>query len=380
MVNNQEDIESLIAGFLTNSLNEEELKVLNNWLSEDATHRKEFNRLRSCWIATGNENGRKSFDARRSWRTLETRIKPEKTRWIRQISPLWYAASLLVCFALGTVVATILSQHESAKHQTLATTIRTPLGAKSNITLPDGSSVWLNAGSEIAYSSDFGMINRDLQLTGEAFFEVKSDSLKPFNVIVSGMTVRALGTRFNVKAYPDDNMMAATLEEGIVDVLIQSSSGGKTSSHVQLKPKEQLVIQKTTKEIKASSPTTSSQSKETVKKITSSEPAIKDVILASNVETELSTSWKDRKWIIRDEPLALFVENLERRYNLRITFASEELKDYNFSGTFENETVEQILYALSLAAPVHYKFDKNNVVLNLNRENKDKFSKILKRR
>jgi len=384
MENIKTDIESLIAGFFTNSLSEDELKILSGWLAEDVSHRKAFNRLRSSWIVAGYENGKKSFDTRRGWATLEKNIKPGKIRWIRQISPLWYAASLLICFALGASVTMLVPRTEQEQPVLLATTTTTvsaPLGSKSHVTLPDGSTVWLNAGSLMTYPSDFGLENRDLQLTGEAFFDVKTDPQKPFNVHTSGMTVKAYGTRFNVKAYPDDQTLTTTLEEGNIDVEIQISSGGTTTSKsVKLKPKEQLVIHKTTRAIMPATPTTTGQNQEKIPEIALPEQDVKEVTITPNVKTELSTSWKDSKWIIRDEPLALFAENLERRYNLRIRFTSEELKEYNFSGTIDNETVEQILYALSLAAPVNYKFDKNNIVLNMNYKDKDKFSKILKSR
>lgn len=380
MENITSDIDSLIAGFFTNSLSEDDKKKLINWLDEDATHQNEFNRLRSSWIMAGYESGKKDFDPWQGWLSIGQRIKPQKAWWNRRFAPWGYAASLLLCVALGATIAIHMPHSEQVTPLTpaTATTIYVPMGAKSNVVLPDGSTVWLNAGSEIHYLSDFGQENRDLQLTGEAFFEVKSDSLKPFNVHTSGMIVKALGTRFNVKAYPNDDTMVATLEEGIVDVVIQTSINGISSSKsINLKPKEQMVIQKT----ELSTPTATSTPdhvQETAQETVLPQTSIKEVIITSNVRTELSTSWKDKKWIISDEPLALFAENLERRYNLRIHFTSEELKEYNFSGTFENETVEQILTALSLAAPINYKLDKNNVVLSLNQKDKDKFIKILK--
>jgi len=385
MENNKSDIDSLIAGFLTHSLNEEEAQRLSRWLDEDVSHRKEFSRLRSTWIVAGHEEDEKKFDPQQNWMSIEKRIKPGSFMWNSRFAPWWYAASLLVCFALGAVVTLYFSRETQAPQATMATTATTvsaPLGSKSNIILPDGSTVWLNAGSEIYYSSDFGIENRNLQLTGEAFFDVKSDSLNPFHVHTSGMTVKALGTRFNIKAYPDDPTMVATLEEGIIDVEIQTSSGGKiTSQSVQLKPKEQLVIQKTLNNaiIAKSAPDPVQKIvQKTVQKTAIRQSDIKQVIITPNVKTELSTSWKDSKWIIRDEPLGLFAGSLERRYNLHIQFASEELYEYNFSGTFENETVEQMLTALSLAAPINYKLDKNHVVLSLNQKDKEKFNKILK--
>jgi len=381
MKNITSDIESLIAGFLTNSLSECEMKALNRWLDESEAHRKEFAKLRSAWILAGCETGKKNFYPDQGWNFIEQRLKPSRARRKGQFSVWRYAASLLFCVALGASAAMLAlrSDETSADAQaTSSTTIRVPLGSKSNITLPDGSTVWLNAGSEILYSSDFGLESRELQLTGEAFFDVQTDSLKPFSVHASGMTVKAYGTRFNVKAYPDAPAMVATLEEGMIDVVIHTTSSGKTASQtVKLRPKEQLVIQKASDFIIAETPApehVQSAVQETALPLS----AIREVVITPNVQTELSTSWKDKKWIISDEPLAHFAENLERRYNVRIQFTSEELRQYRFSGVFENETVEQILTALSLAAPINYKFDKNNVVLSLNQKDKDKFIKILK--
>ena len=380
MINDKTDINFLIVGFLTNTLDKNDLEKLNHWLDEDITHCEEFNKLRSAWILSGYEIGKKSFDAQLGWSAIKQNINIGKTKWIRRFSPLWYAASLLFCFVLGSVISAIVVWKEPVQQKILSTstTISVPLGAKSNITLPDGSMVWLNAGSVITYSSNFGLGTRDLQLTGEAFFDVKSDSLTPFNVHTSDMTVKALGTRFNVKAYPDDNTIVATLEEGIIDVMIRVS--GKTESRpINLKPKEQLVVIRKAQfeedQINDKERVFQNQSLQFENEILT----IEELTIRANVNTELSTSWKDEKWIIDNQQLDLFVADLERRYNLDIIFVSNELKDYKFSGTIENQTAEQIFKALSLAAPVNYKFDKNKVVLSLNAIDKDKFIKILKK-
>ena len=248
------------------------------------------------------------------------------------------------------------------------------MGSKSNITLPDGSVVWLNAGSMLTYPADFGMETREIQLTGEAFFDVKSDSLMPFLVHTGEMTVRAKGTRFNVKAYPDDEMMVATLEEGKLDVLIQATEKSP-EQRVELTPKQQFVILKSQLQ---NSPAEKKQT--TIAKLPSaasgSKVAIKSGRVIPNVKTELATSWKDAQWIVADAPLSSFAADLERRYNVEIHFDTEELKNYKVTGSFENETVEQIFLALSLAAPVNYKINKNQVMLSLNKANKDKFKRI----
>ena len=378
MNSNKTDIAFLIAGFLSHSLNDAELQELEQWIDEDATHRQEFNKLRSAWIQSGYESGKKSFDSRSGWPAVEQKINRTKANKFRMFTSVRYAASLLFCFVLGAAISAIIMRKEPNQPIQLATstTITVPLGAKSNITLPDGSTVWLNAGSEITYSSDFGWKTRDLQLSGEAFFDVKSDPLNPFNVHTSDMIVRALGTRFNVKAYPDDNNIAATLEEGIVDVMLQIP--GKTTLHpISLKPNEQLVIRKSQNEESQIADEQSDQKGE-MQQSDNEDLIVKEVIVRSNVKTELSTSWKDEKWIIDNQQLSVFVADLERRYNLDVIFTTNDLNNYKFSGTIENQTAEQIFIALSLTAPINYKFDKNKVVLSLNEMDKNKFTKILK--
>jgi ferric-dicitrate binding protein FerR (iron transport regulator) len=378
----KEEIYEWISGFLNGELTGNELIQLNRWLDEDDAHLDEFNRLRSVWILSHHDTGRKKFAAYPEWQKLQRKIDRHAVRsgtkgLLRHLTPVRYAASLLICLALGAASAMMLRPPVGAGATVApaaSTVVKAPLGSKSHIILPDSSVVWLNAGSTLRYSSDFGTQRRELHLSGEAFFEVKSDASKPFNVHTQGMTVRALGTRFNVKAYPDDHTLATTLEEGIVDVLIHSPAERKPSL-ITLKPKEQLIIRKSQKEQPVSAETIPAKP---ATASASSMPANREITLQTNVKTELATSWKDKKWIISDKPLELFVTDLERRYNLQIRFMSEELKAYKFSGTIENETAEQILTALSIAAPVRYKFDKNRVMLTLNRSSRDKFDKLLK--
>ena len=374
------NIEFLIAGFLSDSLNDDEMNKLKEWLDEDAAHYEEFNKYRSAWILAGYETGRKTFDPRLSWQDIKKNIKVDKVSIIRRLTPLWRVASLLFCFMLGYTVNEIRTEDEQIQQKVLnntSTTISASFGSKNNILLPDGSTVWLNAGSEITYSSNFGIDARDIQLTGEAFFDVKSDSLTPFIVHTADMTVKALGTRFNVKAFPNDNTIATTLEEGLVDVMIHLS--GKTESRsISLKPKEQLVVNRKAQSEESQVDIKSEDTKNQTKKIEKEKFVIEKVTIHENVKTELSTSWKDEKWIIDNQNLNLFAADLERRYNLNIIFSSPELYDYKFSGTIENQTVEQIFNALSLAAPVNYIFKNNNVILSLNKSDKEKFTKILK--
>ena len=376
----ESEIQELMAGFFSRSLNRQDMKRLNAWLEQDPSHVETFNRMRSAWIVGHHQAGKKHFNADTGWPQLKQRITAaRKLRFAKWMTPMRYAASLALCISLTaalmmmarsrpvTEVVNRLLDEDRERGVIVHSTVQVPLGSKSKVTLPDCSSVWLNAGSTIHYPADFGMDARELQLVGEAFFDVKSDSLIPFLVQTVGMTVRAKGTRFNVKAYPDDEMMIATLEEGKLDVLFQTS-GKDRMQEITLSPNQQFIVWKSQTE-KAQTITADLQP--------SSIPEV-DIIsrrVIPNVKTELATSWKDAQWIVADEPLYLFAADLERRYNLNIRLTSEELKNYKITGTFEKETVEQILRMLSLAAPVDYQINKNQVVLSVNKTKKEKFQR-----
>ena len=124
-----------------------------------------------------------------------------------------YAAASIVLLIIGSIVA-LISIHNRQQEQYF--TLETPLGQKSKITMPDGSLVWLNSGSALTYSNKYGKGNRKVKLSGEAYFEVKK-GLKKFIVQINGCSITVKGTKFNVSAYSDDQLLTTTLLEGRVE-------------------------------------------------------------------------------------------------------------------------------------------------------------------
>jgi ferric-dicitrate binding protein FerR (iron transport regulator) len=187
------------------------------------------------------------------------------------------------------------------------------------------------------------------------------------------MDVQALGTKFNVKAYSDEKTISATLEEGKINVKIGDKTGKIKT--VLLTSKEKLIFFKATE---TSEVYTESEEETILYKGIKSNPVINAKIL-TNVQTELYTSWKDNRWIIEGQPLGTLAPLLERRYNLKFVFYNDELKKYKFSGTIEKETVEQILNAMRLTAPLDYRISKDTVELLFDKNFKDKYGKIMTR-
>jgi transmembrane sensor len=161
------------------------------------------------------------------------------------------------------------------------------------------------------------------------------------------------------------------LVEGIVK--IENNHQIKQEFSYTLKPKEKIAFYKSelAKNVKTEKPKPSEQAKVI-------EHEGNAVVVYQSINTELTTSWKDRRWIIDGEELSSLAVLLERRYDVKITLLSDDLKKYKFSGTIENETFEQVLHLLSLVLPVKYELQKGYVTMDIDKTLKDKYSSFLK--
>jgi len=379
------NINLLIVSHITGSISDEELKQLNDWINASIENRSYFNKLKDSWLLSGGKDRDTLTQTAETWNTFKDKLTQNRFRLglgnelrsRRKASITKYvklAASWLLIFGLGSALTWWLTDKPEKKitsFENKTIEISTPLGARSIIKMPDSSQIWLNAGTTIIYSQDYGQQTRTLNLKGEAYFKVAKDTLHPFIVNTQGIVIHALGTRFNVKAYPDEKTISATLEEGKIDVRILSMPD--KNERVLLMPNDKLIyhkeIMKMTKYVESSEEQFKPEKNPSVKS--------KDLSILSNVRTELYTSWKDPRWIIDREPLSTLAPMLERRFNLKIIFEDVQLKKYKFTGIIENETVDQMLNALRLTAPIHYQINKDTIRLAMDRSSKEEYKRIM---
>lgn len=153
-------------------------------------------------------------------------IQSQRERKVSSFTLTKIAASLvLLILSVIAVILLLPSENPKSQHHVKSISHSTPTGQKSKIYLPDGSVVWLNAESHLSYTSEFNHQQRKVKLSGEAFFEVKTNPAKPFSVQSRDVTTTALGTSFNVKAYPGDGEITVALNTG--NVKVQHSSEGR---------------------------------------------------------------------------------------------------------------------------------------------------------
>jgi len=241
--------------------------------------------------------------------------------------------------------------------------IKVAYGSKTTIELPDSSVVVLNSGSTLSYPDKFEAESRTVKLVGEAFFEVKKNSKRPFFVQTKDVTIRVLGTKFNVKSYPDDNTSETTLVSGSVEILQNSQGNKKVADPIFLKPNQKAIFTRTTgltelrdlnkEQAKEKVQTESETPNQLVTKIADQEQE----------ETDIDIAWKNNKLILNNDRFGDIIKILERWYDVDITLQNQALADVRFSAKFDKESIVDVLNALKIVEPFHYEINKNIVTI-----------------
>ncbi len=288
----------------------------------------------------------------------EEEQKPE-TRTIKIVRfVLRYAAVLVIGFALAWFFITPAPQPPKIVDNKFYK-VTVAYGSKSTIELPDGSVVTLNSGSTLKYPGSFATNHRMVILDGEAFFDVKKNPASPFLVKTKDITVRVLGTTFNVKSYPDDNLTETTLVTGKVEILRNRADARSRNEEkpLVLAPNQKAVFYREINQLGVANSQT--QTTDQVVK----EPEDLKVLVQNEVKTENITSWKNDILVFNSEPFEGIVKKLERWYNVEVTLKYAKLGPVVFSGKFDKESVEEVLHALSLIEPFKYEVNKNKILI-----------------
>jgi ferric-dicitrate binding protein FerR (iron transport regulator) len=367
---NKVQIEKLIKKFYLGTLTNEELTFLLNYLKEKEPRQELLDFYQNIWDEA--EESDRDIDSKWMYNDVIEKIgileggrlpvngSSKESKKTGYFSIIWrYAAVFILAFGLSWLVRLYLwNRPETQVMAYQIQTMEVPYGSKSHIILPDGSVVTLNSGSNLKYSSsDFNSGSRSVALTGEGFFNVTKDSLRPFYVNTPGIKVKVLGTTLNVKAYPDENTEEATLVSGKAEIYPISDKQEK-GKPLALKPNQKAVFLKSENLFLTNDKTIVSPESTPVK--------LKTVSLQSSSKTEQTISWKENKLIFDNESFSSLVIRIERWYNVKILVNNPELNSARFSGKFDKETLEQVLNALVLVTPFKYRIKQNLITISKN--------------
>lgn len=320
-------MKSTIKKYLSGKSSEKEQKEILDWIRE-SDHLAEFQSTKNEWK---NEIKNKEIptEFQTNWNNVQNilfgRMQSDLKRTQRTLNLFRYAAILVLLISISSLLFYISQPNQS--NQLVYTTVAADFGQISKVVLPDSSVIWINSGSTIRYNNQFSATNRDIDLVGEAFFEVRKNTELPMVVSNTDLKIKVLGTEFSVMAYPEENFIQVILEKGKVELTSTSHSKFRQ----EMKPGEMANFNKDKKEL-----------------------------TLTNVNTELFTSWKDGLINIYNLPLSELVIKLEKRYNQKFV-VDDEIKNLPFTFTIKNENLNNILSLMEKITPVDV-IQRGNVI------------------
>jgi ferric-dicitrate binding protein FerR (iron transport regulator) len=241
-----------------------------------------------------------------------------------------------------------VSSEQITKEKVQLSKLITKPAQKAQLQLPDGSIVWLNASSNLTYDKDFGKDLREVNLTGEAFFDVAKDAAHPFIIHTKVVDVKVLGTQFNVRAYPNDAYTETSLIRGSVELTVKNRHNEKR----YLKPYEKVMIANDI-------PSAVENAKMRPKPF-----EVAQSVTYDTDSTIVETSWVENKLIFhQNETFREVALRMERWYGVRINFADEEVAEIRVYGSFTTEPISQALDALKESFKFNYTMTGNNILI-----------------
>lgn len=316
----------LLSKYLTGDISSEEKQTLFLQLKENENLKKEAADIQnlSALVSMTYEDHLASDQQYRSFVHLR-----KKRTFLFSMRKIAGYAAIMVFSVLSTYLLMTYSTGENdelVRYQEFST----PPGQRAKVLLADGTEVWLNANSTLRYPERFDLKQRQVELHGEAFFEVKKNEGKPFTVKTSRMDIKVTGTKFNVNAYQTEKYFVASLVEGTISVSCMND-WDKTFT---LKPQQQIIVSDNSSDV-------------------------------SSFENTDFMSWKDGVFIFDDMLLADIIKKLELYYDVSIIVESKKLGNFRYTGKFrQRDGVETVLKKLQIVYPFTYiKDDEQNQII-----------------
>jgi ferric-dicitrate binding protein FerR (iron transport regulator) len=235
------------------------------------------------------------------------------------------AAAACIAIVVSVAANYFLLKQDKQTSQPQYVSIQTNAGMRTNLDLPDGTTVFLNSASKLTYPASFDSNERRVTLEGECYFRVAHNQKQPFIVSVEdkSLDVEALGTEFNLQAYPVEQQVRTTLVKGSVKITTQNESGEQEKAI--LKPSERATYE------------------------------MGKSVQIVRVNTIYDTAWMQGRLMFRDTPVPELLMRLSHFYNVKFEIKDEVINNYTFTGTFENRQLSQVLDYLSISSRIRYK-------------------------
>lgn len=337
---------SLLLQFIKGETGKDQEKEILEWIKSSPDNEAYFHNLHNLWVSANICDKPASEQELQQIRLLTT--KKEGSSPFRKYLP--YAAIFLLTISVllnlylagdktGSKAEDVLTEvklqdlPEGLKHE-----MYTENGVKARITLPDSSVVWLNSGSRIVFPDRFTGNTREVHFSGEAFFDVRPDPLKPMVISTNkNFDIEVLGTTFNIKSYDNDREARTTLYSGSVNIISKNIKDPRLSDRLitTLKPFETCTIGMDNKPV-----------------------------LSKPGNITDHTAWKEGRIIFDSTPISEVIKILERWHGVNFVVKDKVINNYSITAKFNTESIVQIMEMIKYCSLVDYTIDSTTVFLS----------------
>lgn len=307
-----------IVGLIEDRLTDEKKKAVVDWLLKNPKEQEHYQILKAQYIAESLRKGDNVSGM------------PKNTKKQKR-SVLKYAAILILLLASSFFLWKQQSSEIDNTADSSILLVTTSIGENKEVVLSDGTKVVLNSNSILSYPTNFSGKTRSVVLKGEAFFDVTENKEKPFMVSMDNdIKIKVLGTSFNLKSYPDDENVEAILVSGKVRIIEE-----KENKVAVLRPSQRATYNKKD-----------------------------DKLIIDNVDTDNFTAWKRGVMVYDETPMTQVINDLKRAYNITVKIKSSNIKNYKYTGIFDNLTINEVLDLFEISSPITYELNDKEVILN----------------
>lgn len=320
--------EELLISFIQGKTTDSESRIINDWLNADVKNEKALMQLAKIYFANYKKERIQQRNTDVAYNVLKRKIGKRKTHKNLKRTFLFAACFISILSLLSTTYLLINKtktlENIALSNEYTHVTIESKIGMRSSFYLPDGSFVYLNSGSKITYPVAFNEQERRISLSGEAYFKVESNPDYPFYVDLSDkdVSIKVLGTEFNLEAYKDNEEIRTTLLSGKLSVL---PSVGDTQKEYELHPQQKALFNIKT-----------------------------ELWSVINTDGKEDIAWMEGKLIFRETPMPEVLRRLSLFYDVDFRVQNKVIEKYRFTGVFDNRQLVQILDYLKISSSIDY--------------------------
>lgn len=320
--------DNLIARYLSGEATPEQIQEISDWLLAGPENLAHFEQLHKVWLLATRDAINQNLDLTKEWSNITARLKAEvpvkqiPVRKPRQKMLIWAAAAAILLLTAIPGIYFFLNNQTTSISATASGLI---------YDLPDGSKITLKKGAEIEFDKDFGTGNRNIEMTGEAYFEVKHMSEIPFTISGGDARIQVLGTQFNVRALPDEDQVAVVLTSGSVSLWFDTNSKNSTI----LKPGEKAEMNLRNKKIEV------------------------------GVNPDINyMAWKTRQLRFENSSLNEVLQTISSVYEIDYQPLSQSLSACRLTATFDNMQLQEVLDVVSSTLDLQFTIDNNTIKIS----------------